>query len=227
MPAWGAVLIAVTGTLVGIAIEAGSSHRELGAAFASCFAVGCVVAALAVRQSGVFTAVVQPPLLLFVAVPSAYYLFHSGTFMGLKDALISCGYPLIERFPLMLFTTAAVLLVGLVRWYLAKSHPAAAAGDAAAQQPKAPPRTRTRARSGLFARVSAALAGTGADEATGRPAQPRHANRPTRAKRPTTRAGDERIQREERPAPSRSRHSRRRLSFSMASAASPKAVVNT
>ncbi len=37
---------------------------------------GCVAAVLAVRQSGIFTAVIQPPLILFVAVPGAYFLFH-------------------------------------------------------------------------------------------------------------------------------------------------------
>ena len=74
---------------------------------------------LAVRQSGVFTAVIQPPLILFCAVPGAYFLFNGAKFTGLKDLLINCGYPLIERFPLMLFTSAAVLMIGLARWYLA------------------------------------------------------------------------------------------------------------
>ena len=75
---------------------------------------------LAVRQSGIFTAVIQPPLILFCAVPGAYFLFHGAKFTGVKDLLINCGYPLIERFPLMLFTSAGVLLVGLIRWYLGR-----------------------------------------------------------------------------------------------------------
>ena len=62
------------------------------------------------QQSGLFTAVIQPPLMLFVVVPSAYFLLHSSEIDGLKDILINCGYPLIERFPLMFFTSAAVLL---------------------------------------------------------------------------------------------------------------------
>ena len=37
------------------------------------------------RQSGVFTAVIQPPLILFVAVPAAYFLFHGSTITGIKD----------------------------------------------------------------------------------------------------------------------------------------------
>ena len=64
-----------------------------------------------------FTAVIQPPLILFCAVPGAYWLFHGGKLGNLKDLLINCGYPLIERFPLMLGTAGGVLLIGLVRWY--------------------------------------------------------------------------------------------------------------
>ena len=71
-----------------------------------------MAAVLAVRQSGIFTAVIQPPLILFCAVPGAYFLFHGAKFTGIKDLLINCGYPLIERFPLMLFTSAGVLLIG-------------------------------------------------------------------------------------------------------------------
>ena len=50
-------------------------------------------------------------------MPGAYFSFHGATFTGIKDLLINCGYPLIERFPLMFFTSAAVLLIGMARWY--------------------------------------------------------------------------------------------------------------
>jgi hypothetical protein len=196
---WGAVLIAVTSTLIGLAIEAGLGHKELGGVFAALYALGCIAAVLAVRHSGIFTAVIQPPLLLFVAVPLAYYLFHESTFGGLKDVLITCGYPLIERFPLMLFTSAAVLLIGLVRWYLATSAPAR-------PQPATPARPERPERPGLLATLStklaSAFAGNGSvDERPGsRPARPRHVvDRPgsARSHRPS-----------ERGAP-RSRHARR------------------
>lgn len=181
VPWWGAVLIAVTMTLVGIGIEAGLGHQDLGTPFAIGYSLGCVLAVLAVRQSGVFTAVIQPPLLLFVAVPLAYYLLHNSAFSGLKEIAITCGYPLIERFPLMLFTTSAALLIGLVRWYLAMSRPDGRAA-AAARAPQG---------DGLFAslstKLSSAFAGTGSvDERPGqRAARPRHvADRPTTGKRP-------------------------------------------
>ncbi|MGB9306213.1 MAG: DUF6542 domain-containing protein, partial [Mycobacterium sp.] len=130
VPWWGAVLIATTSTAIGYIFDAG--HKELTHVFAGFYIAGCVAAILAVRRSGVFTAVIQPPLILFLAVPGAYWLFHGGKIGGIKDLLINCGYPLIERFPLMLGTAGGVLLIGLVRWYFGGSSRTAAATDEAA-----------------------------------------------------------------------------------------------
>ena len=124
MPWWTALLIAVTGTAIGFGIDAG--HKELTHVFAGFYIAGCVAAVLAVRQSGMFTAVIQPPLILFCAVPGAYWLFHGAKVGNLKDLLINCGYPLIERFPLMLGTAGGVLLIGLVSWYFGMSQRATA-----------------------------------------------------------------------------------------------------
>ncbi len=132
------MVVAVTSTAAGFAFDAGSG-KELTTAFAALYVLGCVVAVLAVRQSGVFTAVIQPPLILFCAVPGAYWLFHGAKFTGLKDLLINCGYPLIERFPLMLFTSGGVLVIGIIRWLLARvTRPAATAtaeAEAATDEP--------------------------------------------------------------------------------------------
>ncbi len=165
-------------TLAAIGIEAGLGHQELGSLFAIGYSLGCVLAVLAVRQSGVFTAVIQPPLLLFVAVPLAYYLLHNSAFSGLKEIAITCGYPLIERFPLMLFTTSAVLLIGLVRWYLAMTRPEGRVATAA--------RPRSGLLGGLSTKISSAFAGNGSvDEKPGQWAErPRHvADRPGTGKR--------------------------------------------
>lgn len=190
------MLIAVVATLAGFAIEAGFGHQELGFVFACGYALGCIAAVLLVRQSGIFTAVIQPPLLLFMAVPLAYFLLHGSAFNGLKDVAISCGYPLVERFPLMLFTSATVLLIGLVRWYSAISAPAG-------RQPAAPARSTSGLFAGLAAWVSSAFAGNGAQAperagGSGEPAaRPRHGidrrgtaagsrrARPTRERTPT------------------------------------------
>lgn len=206
VPWWGAVLIAVVTTLAGFAIEAGSGNQELGTVFALFYALGCIAAVLAVRQSGIFTAIIQPPMLLFVAVPLAYFLLHGSAFNGLKDIAISCGYPLVERFPLMLFTSAAVLLIGLVRWYLAMSAPARPQAAATRVEP-----TRPGLLAGLTARLSSAFAGNGADEQTGQPggespARPRHGiDRSTGARR----ARSARPSREREPVPTRHARPRR------------------
>ena len=121
VPWWAALVIAITATAIGYAIDAGSGQKELTHVFAGFYIAGCLAAVLAVRQEGLFTAIIEPPLLLFCAVPGAYWLFHGRKIGHLKDLLINCGYPLIERFPLMLGTAGAVLLIGLVRWYSGNS----------------------------------------------------------------------------------------------------------
>lgn len=158
MPWWAALVLAVTATAAGYAIDAG--HKDLTHVFAGFYIAGCVAAVLAVRQDGVFTAIIQPPLILFCAVPGAYWMFHGRKIGNLKDLLINCGYPLIERFPLMLGTAGAVLLIGLVRWYFGKSAPAAAEAkdDAAATG------TRGSLVAGLGAKLNSLLGLGGAED---------------------------------------------------------------
>jgi hypothetical protein len=192
VPWWAAILIAAAATLAGVAIDASSGVRELTNVFAALYLIGCVAAVLAVRRTGIFTAVVQPPLILFVAIPAAYYLFHRAEIEGAKDVLINCGYPLIERFLLMLTTSVLVLLIGLARWYLAADARSGAAGAIA---------TGVAARIG--AKVSALLGRPSGedDDARGRAA------RGTRTRR-TAGATGERRPGKRAAAASRSRHVR-------------------
>jgi hypothetical protein len=192
------VILAATASAVGFAYDAGSGEKTLSAVFSVCYVVGCVLAVLAVRQSGVFSAVIQPPLILFFVVPTAFFVFHGSKITGIKDTLINCGYPLIERFPLMFFTSAVVLLIGMGRWYFGMAArrtalhddevPDAAAADsglaAAAVAAKEKPAAR-RGRRHSIERPSAV-----AEEAA--PQRP--------ARKPRTTAGTERA--------SRSRHAR-------------------
>lgn len=201
VPWWGAVLIAVVASLIGFAVDASSGSGELTGIFSALFALGCLAAVLAVRQSGLFTAVIQPPLILFVMVPGAYYLMHSAEIEGVRDILINCGYPLIERFPLMFFTAATVLLLGAARWYFGAS-----------TRRGAPASEETSATGGgLVSKLSSLLGGdAGADSA----------DQDTRRRRPTDRrpnraaeSRSDRAARGARPAkraggPSRSRHAR-------------------
>ncbi len=204
VPWWGAVLIAVVASTIGFAFNVGSGGKELTGVFSALYALGCLAAVLAVRQVAVFTAVIQPPLILFVMVPGAYYLMHSSDIHGIKDVLINCGYPLIERFPLMFFTSAAVLLIGVARWYLgASSRQDEPAASEAGSQPHG-------VAGWLSAKLAPLLGRESAADPTGR--EPRRhsvdrrtrdtpksaADRPARGARPVRRTG----------APSRSRHAR-------------------
>ncbi len=193
VPWWAAVVIAVTATAVGFAYDAGSGNKELTIVFAALYVVGCVAAVLAVRQSGVFTAVIQPPLILFCAVPGAYWLFHGAKITGAKDILINCGYPLIERFPLMLFTSAAVLLIGMVRWY---------AGTAA--RAKRPSDDATGKRRGWLAAKFVSLWQRDTD-GTAKTGTSRRVHAVARTKSATPTGGGRPAKR---PAPTRSRHAR-------------------
>ena len=196
----------MVGCAVGFAFDAGSGGKELTGVFSALYVTGCVAAVLAVRQAAVFTAVIQPPLVLFVVVPGAYYLMRGDDIHGIKDVLINCGYPLIERFPLMFFTSATVLLVGLARWYFGKSARRTA------------PSTEARVTGGrLSAKLSSLLGGDGGGgrdpgaEPTDRETRRRHSvdRRPNAAPKPAA----DRAARGARPAkragtPSRSRHAR-------------------
>jgi len=204
VPWWGAVVLAVTGTAAGFAFDAGSG-KELTSVFAGLYAVGCLAAVLAVRQSGVFTAVIQPPLILFCAVPGAYWLFHGAKFTGIKDLLINCGYPLIERFPLMLFTSASALVIGIARWLLARVMGADATAEAEPANGDAPP-------AGLAGRLVSMVAGlrreSADDDTVERPAKrgSRRNHAVGRSARPARSADGRRTAK--RPATARSRHVR-------------------
>lgn len=209
IPWWGAVLTAVVASAIGFAFDAGSGGGQLTAAFSTLYVLGCLIAVLAVQQRGLFTAVIQPPLVLFVTVPGAYFLMHSSEIQGLKDVLINCGYPLIERFPLMFFTSAAVLLIGLGRWYFGKAAKRAAP-EAAEERAATPGRS-----AGLSSKLSSLLGGrtagddTDVDDAEDGDPRARRAAERRRARDAKPAAG--RSSRGARPvkrAPSRSRHSR-------------------
>ncbi|MBF6174414.1 DUF6542 domain-containing protein [Nocardia blacklockiae] len=112
VPAGAAVLIAVACTFIGFFIDAGSSGKELTLTFATCYVLGCVLAALVVRYRGLFTTMVTPPLLLFVSVPLAYQQLLGRSSTSLKDVLLNLAIPLVNRFPTMAVATVLVLLIG-------------------------------------------------------------------------------------------------------------------
>jgi hypothetical protein len=206
------VVLAVTLTAVGFAYDAGSGDKQLSMVFATTYVLGCIFAVLAVRQAGIFTAVIQPPLILFAAVPTAYFLFHGAQLGGVKDLAINLGYPLIERFPLMFFTSAVVLLIGMGRWYYGMS---SRRGTARATATDAKEKAGGRVSS-VTSKVSSLFTGEPADEAaedtdtTESPRRKHTIERPTRAARSAKPAsGTARSPKTaKRATPSRSRHAR-------------------
>jgi hypothetical protein len=210
VPWWAAVVVAVSGTAAGFAFDAGSG-KELTTVFSALYVVSCVAAVLAVRQSGIFTAVIQPPLILFCAVPGAYWLFHGAKFTGLKDLLINCGYPLIERFPLMLFTSGGVLVIGIIRWLLDMVIRPVARAEADTANDDEQPAGLVDRLAPLFRRV-AGLRRESADDDTADKAaksgrQRAHAVRRSARPARSARSADAR-RTAKRPATSRSRHIR-------------------
>lgn len=228
VPWYAALLIAVTATAVGYGIDAG--HKELTHVFAGFYIAGCVAAVLAVRQDGIFTTIIQPPLILFGAVPGAYWLFHDAKVGRLKDLLINCGYPLIERFPLMLGTAGGVLAIGLARWYFGNAHKTSAATGASEDAAGAASVDVKSFFNGIVAKAQSVLqSGADADEAddstdsqrarrSGSSSRTRRTTRSTRSSTRSTRTrsrhsreplgdGSEPVERPERPRRTSTRRS--------------------
>ncbi|WP_207548595.1 DMT family transporter [Mycobacteroides chelonae] len=232
VPWWGAILIAVAGTALGFAIDAMANGEKLTGAFAGCYAAGCVLAVFAVRYSSIFTAIVQPPLILFASIPMAYMIMSKGPADGIKNMAITTGYPLIERFPLMISTALGVLIIGVVRWYwgMFTSKPAKektakpkAAKTTKAAKPRTSSRTRVQALVDAEADTTGRSAGTTTrtrrprpDEAAARTRHGRHESgtrrRPAPDSEPVSRASavgtpweDERPMRTERRPARRAR----------------------
>lgn len=114
IPWWAAVALAVAMTGVGIAIDL-SRGDTLTRVFLAFYAVGCVAAVLAVMYRGIFATMVQPPLVLAVAVPLVVKLLGGGSTGGLRNQVITLVVPLINGFPTMAVTTAATVALGTAR----------------------------------------------------------------------------------------------------------------
>lgn len=103
----------------------------VGGIFTSCYFAGCVLAVCWVRRRGIFGPMVQPPLLLAVAVPAVVLLAappRPGT--GIAERLLLIGAPLVNAFPTMAVTTGTVLAVGAARVLLQRPDPEGRVGTA-------------------------------------------------------------------------------------------------
>lgn len=114
VPWWGAVACAAIPITIGYLIDA-IAGTELTMFFSVMFFIGCVAAVLLVQNKSLFTAIVQPPLLMIIAVPLAYKTFAVGPTQGLKSLILDIALPLIDRFPTMVLSTLAVWIIGAFR----------------------------------------------------------------------------------------------------------------
>jgi len=110
LPSWGAILVAVVFTAVGVVIDLNSgSEQAVGWPLRILFVAGVVLAALAVRRGAIFTAMVQPPLILAGA------LLFGGLLEGSGGGLLNTGLDVVRAFPLMVVGTAAAVVIGVIR----------------------------------------------------------------------------------------------------------------
>ncbi|CAM3299723.1 DUF6542 domain-containing protein [Tsukamurella hominis] len=111
LPWWGAVLTMLVFTAAG-ALASGEFAGANAGVLA--MAVGAVVAVLAVRNRALFTAMVQPPLIIATAIP-LYRWFSLPSPRKTSQILTDVLFPMISLFPWMFWTTVIVLVIGGAR----------------------------------------------------------------------------------------------------------------
>jgi hypothetical protein len=115
LPPIAAVGLAAALTAIGVLVDL-TWVGNLSTVFTVCHLTGCVLAVVWVRRTGLFGPMVQPPLLVAAAVPVV--VLASGPprpGQGVAEQLLVIGAPLVNAFPVMAWTTGAVLVVGVAR----------------------------------------------------------------------------------------------------------------
>ncbi|WP_154674491.1 DUF6542 domain-containing protein [Nakamurella lactea] len=116
VPWYGAVLLALLVTAIGLMIGGNDFSDGVPAALWVCFLAGCGLAVLVVRRHAVFTTMVQPPLVLAVVV-----LVGGRMFAGLDS--VFAGVNVVKTFPLMCVGTGLAILLGLLRMVAEPTRP--------------------------------------------------------------------------------------------------------
>jgi hypothetical protein len=124
LPPWAAVGLAAAFTAIGVCVDL-FRIGTLGAVFTVCHVVGCLLAVAWVRRDGLFWTLVQPPLLVAVAVPVVVLLAGSpGPDTGIAERALVIGAPLVNAFPIMALTTSLALAGGVFRLLTQRMRPA-------------------------------------------------------------------------------------------------------
>ena len=108
VPSWAAILIALVIGAIGMLAGHSNGQYTVGWVFGAIFTVGVVLATLAVRRGSLFTAMVQPPIVLTLLV------FGTFRFFGGQGNIFSAS-KIVTSFPIMAVATGVALLLGLVR----------------------------------------------------------------------------------------------------------------
>jgi hypothetical protein len=112
---WAAICLALGLTAAGVFVDVQRLNR-LGIVFQACYFVGCLLAVVLVQRKGLFGPMVQPPLILALAVPGVVIAAGSvSTDGGSTATALAVGTPLINGFPTMAVTTGAALAIGILR----------------------------------------------------------------------------------------------------------------
>jgi hypothetical protein len=132
-----AVGVAAVFTAIGAAVDLLRSS-SLGTVFTVCFIAGCVLAVAWVRRRGLFAPMVQPPLLVAIAVPVVVLLAGTPTpGAGVAERLLVIGAPLVNAFPIMAWGTGATLVLGVVRLVVQRTPKLKPGNKAPARKPRA------------------------------------------------------------------------------------------
>lgn len=124
LPPWAAVGLAAALTALGVCVDL-FRIGTLGSIFTVCYVVGCLLAVAWVRRDGLFWTLVQPPLLVAVAVPVVVLL--AGTprpETGIAEQALVIGAPLVNAFPTMALTSGLTLAAGVFRLLTQRLRPA-------------------------------------------------------------------------------------------------------
>jgi hypothetical protein len=156
IPPVAAVGLGAALTAIGVVVDL-IRIGSLGMVFAICYIAGCVLAVAWVRRNGLFGPMVQPPLLVAVAVPVVVLLAGSPKpGAGVAERLLVVGAPLVNAFPTMASTTGIVLVIGLVRLIVQRPLEAPTPAATAPEEPPVSPRRSSAAARGRDAARGAA-----------------------------------------------------------------------
>ena len=115
MPWWAAALCSLGLAAIGAFADMERLNR-LGMVFEVCYFLGCLLAVVVVQRKGLFGPMVQPPLILALAVPGVILAIGSHpTGGGMVATALAVGTPLINGFPVMAITTGLTLAIGVLR----------------------------------------------------------------------------------------------------------------